>query len=153
MNELFITGVWSESEEKRLVSAIEQCCGAHYLESLVLPLTVTWENIAELVGTRNGPQCRSKWHFYLSWKEQGGTKQWDIQDDLKLLQVLSSQDNRDEDDINWTQLAENWPGARSPFHLRSKWACLRRCVPQYSIKSYQGKVSITLFIQELIVLY
>ena len=117
MNELFITGVWSESEEKRLVSAIEQCCGAHYLESLVLPLTVTWENIAELVGTRNGPQCRSKWHFYLSWKEQGGTKQWDIQDDLKLLQVLSSQDNRDEDDIDWDTTCRELARCQIPISL------------------------------------
>lgn len=132
------SGAWSESEEQRLVSAIEQCCGDHYLEDTQLPLSVTWDNIADLVGTRNGPQCRSKWHFYLSWKERGGTKAWDIQDDLKLLQALSDQDNNDEDEVNWEGLTGNWASARSPFYLRSKWACLRRFVPQYSINSYQG---------------
>lgn len=94
--------------------------------------------MAELVGTRNGPQCRSKWYFGLGCKKRGGVEQWDVQDDVRLLQHLSSLDVSDEDDVEWAELAKGWHSARSPYYLRNRWACLRRSVPSYENKTFQG---------------
>ena len=37
------------------------------------------------------------------------------------------------------ELSSGWDSARSPYHLRNKWACLRRSVPSYHNKTFQGK--------------
>ena len=107
-----------------------------------LPLDISWSQVAELVGSRNAGQCRSKWFFELSWKKRGGVKPWDIRDDLKLLRLLSSQEASDEDEVEWAELCTGWASARSPYYLRNKWACLRRSVPSYISKSFEGTTHI-----------
>ena len=111
------------------------------LDDIRLPSGVNWDTIAELVPTRNGIQCRQKWLFSLSWSQRGGRRQWGAQDDLKLLQRLSVQDDlADEEEVEWEELSEGWESVRSPHHLRSKWGCLRRVVPNYHIKTFQGLI-------------
>ena len=144
-------GFWSECEKQSLAQAVE-----HYqqlaleegeeekvtmLDDIRLPSGVTWDTIAELVPTRNGIQCRKKWHFSLSWSQRGGRRRWGAQDDLKLLQCLSVQDDlADEEEVEWEELGEGWESVRSPHHLRGKWGCLRRVVPNYRIKTFQGLI-------------
>lgn len=138
-------GAWSEEEETKLAAAVRELSGDATEPSLPrdfsLPSDVSWSQVAEIVGTRNAPQCRSKWFFDLAWKERGGVKQWDYQDDLKLLHLLSSREVTDEDEVEWTELCSGWDSARSPYHLRNKWACLRRSVPSYVNKTFQGELS------------
>ena len=124
------------------MSAIQQLSGDIPSPEAPLPPDVTWSQVAEIVGSRNAPQCRSKWFFDLAWKEKGGVKPWDFQDDLKLLHLLSSQEVSDEDEVEWVELCDGWDSARSPYHLRNKWACLRRSVPSYHDKTFQGIISI-----------
>ena len=58
---LCVAGGWSVEEEKRLVEAMK-----HYRsgeeggedEDLPLSHSVTWQRVAEKVGTRNADQCR-----------------------------------------------------------------------------------------------
>ena len=134
-----ITGAWSEEEESKLISAIRQLSGdVPPSEDSPLPPDVTWSQVAELVESRNAPQCRSKWYFELGWRNSGGLRTWDSKDDIKLLQLLSSQSAADEDEVEWTELSSGWDSARSPYHLRNKWACLRRSVPSYQNKTFQG---------------
>ena len=107
----------------------------------------TWEQVADLVMTRNQGQCRSKWLFHLEWKERGGTKKWTQMDDLHLLEGLlflvgyGGEDGEveDEDCVDWAKLCEGWDSSRSGYFLRKKWACLRRTVPRYLFNSFQGK--------------
>ena len=140
----FTVGAWSEEEEAKLAAAVRELRGDAAEPSLPrdfsLPPDVSWSQVAEIVGTRNAPQCRSKWFFDLAWKERGGVKQWDFQDDLKLLRLLSSQEVEDEDEVEWAELCSGWDSARSPYHLRNKWACLRRSVPSYENKTFQGEL-------------
>ena len=135
-----MTGAWSDREESRLISAIRQFNGdGPLVDDAPLPPDVTWSQVAELVGSRNAPQCRRKWLFELSWRNRGGLRQWDWTDDLKLLQLLSSQPATDEEEVEWAELSSGWDSARSPYHLRNKWACLRRSAPSYNKKTFQGK--------------
>ena len=53
--------------------------------------------------------------------------------------MLSSQSASDEDEVEWAELSSGWDSARSPYHLRNKWACLRRSIPSYHSKTFQGK--------------
>ena len=134
-----ITGAWSEEEESKLISAIRQLSGDVPLsEDAPLPPDVTWSQVAELVESRNAPQCRSKWYFDLGWRNGGGLRAWDSRDDVRLIQLLSSQSATDEDEVEWAELSSDWDSARSPYHLRNKWACLRRSVPSYHKKTFQG---------------
>ena len=137
--------MWSEEEEAKLVTAVrelsEDATEASLPQDFSLPPEVSWSQVAEIVGTRNAPQCRSKWLFDLAWKERGGVKQWNFQDNLKLLRLLSSQEVADEDEVEWAELCSGWDSVRSPYHLRNKWACLRRCVPSYENKTFQGESS------------
>ena len=105
-----------------------------------LPPTVTWNDIADLVGTRNAKQCFTKWVFMLSWKEKGGVKSWDVRDDVKLLHCLSSLSVDDEDEVDWAGLCQDWEAARSSCYLRTKWGVLRRTVPRYKLQSFQGDI-------------
>lgn len=145
---IIITGAWSEEEESKLVAAVRELSGDASLSpeaslppDFSLPPDVSWSQVAEIVGSRNGPQCRSKWFFDLAWKERGGVNKWNCQDDVKLLHLLSSQEASDEDEVEWVELCSGWDSARSPYHLRNKWACLRRSVPSYHNKTFQGESS------------
>ena len=140
MYDAIMIGAWSEEEESKLISAVRQLSGdAPLSEDAPLPPDVTWSQVAELVESRNAPQCRSKWFFDLGWRNGGGLRPWDCQDDIKLLQLLSSQLVADEDEVEWVELSSGWDSARSPYHLRNKWACLRRSVPSYQNKTFHGK--------------
>ena len=127
-------------EEQRLVEAMK-----HYRsgeeggegENLPLSHSVTWQIVAERVGTRNADQCRRKWVFHLSWKENGGGMQWTLQDDLALLQRLAAKEVEDEEEVEWGEMCEGWDSARSPYYLRMRWSMLRRDVPNYRLKTFQ----------------
>ena len=51
-------GVWSEEEEQRLLEAMAYFRNGEVGDDLYLPPSVTWEKVAERVGTRNLAQCR-----------------------------------------------------------------------------------------------
>lgn len=115
-------------------------------EVVVQSSSVTWERVAELVKTRNGKQCRMKW-LYTGFggevrQKRNHTKtleKWTDQHDLDLLHKLCQENAEDEDEIDWLGLSRDCDGVRSPHHLRSKWACLRRRVPGYALKSFEGE--------------
>ena len=101
--------------------------------------SATWEQVARHVRTRNGMQCRKKWLF--TWPGHGQPKRWGYQDDLRLLNHLKDEEEvEDEDEVDWQQLSIGWESVRSAHSLRMKWAALRRHVPGYSLKSFEGEV-------------
>lgn len=138
---VFHTGPWSKEEEAQLISALKAVTNGDHLSlfDTQLPPTVTWDNIAQLVGSRNAVQCRRKWILILSWQERGGIQKWEIKDDVKLLHCLSSCSVDCEDEVDWAGLCQGWPAARSSSYLRIKWSALRRTVPRYSVQLFQGE--------------
>lgn len=101
---------------------------------------VTWERVARFVETRNAIQCRLKW-LYTELKDRGqkGKKRWGDQEDLDLLSKLCLENAEDEEEVDWTKLSSGWESVRSPNLLRNKWSCLRRHVPGYALKSFEGE--------------
>lgn len=107
--------------------------------------SVTWNRVAELVKTRNGIQCRTKWlytEFGVARRVRRSSQQpsrWSQQQDLDLLNKLFQENAEDEEEIDWLGLSHGWDNVRSPHQLRSKWSCLRRRVPGYALKSFEGE--------------
>lgn len=79
--------------------------------------------------------------YHLSWKEKGGRTQWTLQDDLALLQRLAAKEVEDEEEVEWGEMCEGWDSGRSPYYLRMKWSMLRRDVPNYRLRTFQGCLS------------
>ncbi|KAK7102613.1 cyclin-D-binding Myb-like transcription factor 1 [Littorina saxatilis] len=122
------SGKWYPEEERRLAQAIYELTGYKPSESITQGLS--WAAVAEQVQTRSEKQCRTKWLNYLNWKQQGGAD-WTRQDDLSLIEKISKMDVQNDQDIDWNELAKDWPSVRSPQWLRGKWWSLKRHVPNY----------------------
>ena len=65
---------------------------------------------------------------------------WQPADSCRLLQTLSSLEAEDEEEVPWAELAGAWPSTTNGYILRQKWSVLRRDVPGYRLKSFQGEV-------------
>lgn len=135
------TGEWTAEEEERLIAAMKSLHGDSVVDEVAVCSSATWEQIATHVGTRNGPQCRVKWLFTWPGSGQGRReKRWRYHDDLMLLnRLVEGREAEDEDEVDWAVLSSGWEHCRSPYYLRSKWACLRRHVPNHSLQSYAGE--------------
>ena len=132
-----ISGPWLPKEETRLNSAMQRIHGKD-AEQVWLSSLGRWELVAKHVKTRNALQCRGKWLLHRAGMKEERRK-WSVKDDLYLLDQLLLQGGDDEDEVDWIDLYTHWNNARSPHYIRTKWACLRRSVPGYSVKSFQGK--------------
>lgn len=127
-------GEWLPDEEARLVAAMLKLDGRPEM---------SWSRVASLVKTRNGPQCFTKWQYSRpALRERGeeawSKRRWDKRDNLRLLQQLFDEKADDEEEVDWTKLCCGWLNARSPHFLRMKWSCLRRSVPGYDLKAFEG---------------
>ncbi|XP_065066633.1 cyclin-D-binding Myb-like transcription factor 1 isoform X2 [Rhopilema esculentum] len=129
------TGKWTLREESFLSRCVREQTNTKEGESVTTG--VVWSTIAEKLGTRTEKQCRSKWINYLNWKEVGG-KEWTKNDEVELIERISRIDVKDENDINWQKLSEQWPSARSPQWLRGKWWALKKRVPDYKKLDFRG---------------
>nr|KAG5701668.1 hypothetical protein BaRGS_027826 [Batillaria attramentaria] len=127
------SGKWYPEEERRLAQAVYQLTGVKPSESITQGLS--WAAVAEQVGTRSEKQCRTKWLNYLNWKQQGGAD-WTRQDDLTLIEKICKLDVTSDTEIDWNELAQDWPSVRSPQWLRGKWWSLKRHIPEYQQLSF-----------------
>ena len=124
----FKLGVWNDDESDCLKEALEHYRGYDWKGGdCDLPEGVTWEMVANRVGTRTAHQCRSHWlvgreggsthvcyvrTMLLSWKCQGGWRKWNVVDDVHLLETLNEaagdDDIETEDDIDWEKISIGW---------------------------------------------
>ncbi|XP_065066634.1 cyclin-D-binding Myb-like transcription factor 1 isoform X3 [Rhopilema esculentum] len=132
------TGKWTLREESFLSRCVREQTNTKEGESVTTG--VVWSTIAEKLGTRTEKQCRSKWINYLNWKEVGG-KEWTKNDEVELIERISRIDVKDENDINWQKLSEQWPSARSPQWLRGKWWALKKRVPDYKKLDFRDSLA------------
>lgn len=132
-------GHWTESEEQKLSETMAELQREHGREGDDLPSSVRWEDVAAKVGSRNAMQCHSKWIMTLSWKQTGRAEaKWTSVDDLKLIRVLSSlEEVEDEEEVEWQELCQDWPAAHNVSCLRMHWAVIRRDVPHYNVQTIQ----------------
>ena len=108
-------------------------------EDRVLPATVSWHDIARSVRSRTAMQCRQKWVMSLSWKSKDSSQMWSVDDTIQLLEALGSMaDVVSEDEVDWTGLSQKWSVHWTHYYLRERWGRLRRDVPNYRVKSFQG---------------
>ncbi|CAE1309382.1 DMTF1 [Acanthosepion pharaonis] len=131
------SGKWLPEEECRLTDAVCELTGAQPGENITHGLS--WAAVAERVGTRSEKQCRTKWLNYLNWKQQGGAE-WTREDDINLILKMSSSGATDETQLDWNELAKDWPSVRSPQWLRGKWWSLKRHVADYQLLSFTALV-------------
>ena len=138
------------AEEQRLIDVIKEVCasnghvsesGEEEEEDRILPATVSWHDIARSVMTRTAMQCRQKWVMSLSWKSKGSTQVWGVFDAIKLLEELGAMaDVASEDEVDWVGLSRKWSGDWTHYYLRERWGKMRRDVPNYRVKSFQGNI-------------
>lgn len=131
------SGKWLPQEERRLTEAVCELSGAQPGENITHGLS--WAGVAERVGTRSEKQCRTKWLNYLNWKQQGGAE-WTREDDINLILKMSASGATDETQLDWNELAKDWPSVRSPQWLRGKWWSLKRHVPDYQLLTFTALV-------------
>ncbi|KAK6192107.1 hypothetical protein SNE40_003645 [Patella caerulea] len=124
------SGKWLAEEEKRLTAAVYELAQVKPGDSITVTHGLSWALVAEKVASRSEKQCRTKWLNYLNWKELGGTE-WTREDDLNLILRMCELNVENESQINWPELAQGWPSARSPQWLRGKWWSLKRHVHDY----------------------
>ncbi|XP_048743013.2 cyclin-D-binding Myb-like transcription factor 1 [Ostrea edulis] len=134
MKETCNSGKWLPEEEKRLCDAVYELTGAKQGESVTSGLS--WSNVAEKVVTRSEKQCRTKWLNYMNWKQKGGTE-WTREDDMNLIIRISGLGVANDTEIDWKDLADNWPSVRSPQWLRGKWWSLKRNYRHYQSMPFQ----------------
>ncbi|XP_071960347.1 cyclin-D-binding Myb-like transcription factor 1 [Antedon mediterranea] len=127
-------GKWSPDEEQLLAESVYDLTGA--VPGSSVTTGVSWNQVAQQVGTRSEKQCRTKWLNYLNWKKTGGTY-WLKEDDDKLIEKLVSTEETSEGAINWDDLAQGWRSVRSPQWLRAKWWSLKRHVPNHNTLLFQ----------------
>lgn len=124
------------------MAAMKQLYGEDIVQNnAVMNPSVTWDKIAELVETRNSIQCRTKW-LYTDIADRRGVRtklKWSDPQDLDLLDQLHRQTATDEEEIDWLEMSQYWDNLKTPYQVRAKWACLRRRVPGYALKSFQGE--------------
>ncbi|XP_033744865.1 cyclin-D-binding Myb-like transcription factor 1 isoform X2 [Pecten maximus] len=131
------SGKWLPEEELRLSSAVYELAGVKPGENVTSGLS--WASVAERVLTRSEKQCRTKWLNFLNWKQKGGTD-WTREDDINLVIKIANLGVSDDTEIDWTELAKNWPSVRSPQWLRGKWWSLKRHVPDYQLLSFSDLI-------------
>ncbi|KAK3579058.1 hypothetical protein CHS0354_029918 [Potamilus streckersoni] len=124
------SGKWLPEEEKRLAAAVYDLSGAKPGENVTQGLS--WAFVAERVITRSEKQCRTKWLNYLNWKQRSGAD-WTRDDDINLVLKVSTLPVKNDTEIDWTELAQDWLSVRSPQWLRGKWWSLKRHIPDYQI--------------------
>lgn len=131
------SGKWLPEEELRLSSAVYELAGVKPGENVTSGLS--WASVAERVLTRSEKQCRTKWLNFLNWKQKGGTD-WTREDDINLVIKIANLGVSDDTEIDWVELAKNWPSVRSPQWLRGKWWSLKRHVPDYQLLSFSDLI-------------
>ncbi|VDI14882.1 Hypothetical predicted protein [Mytilus galloprovincialis] len=134
MRETCNSGKWLREEERRLASAVYDLAGVKPGENVTTGLS--WALVAERVQTRSEKQCRTKWLNYLNWKQKGGTE-WTREDDINLVLKIANLDVNDDTEIDWNDLASNWPSVRSPQWLRGKWWSLKRHCTEYQSMEFK----------------
>ena len=143
------SGPWTAAEEARLIDVMKEVCAKNNPsgplpesgeeEEGALPATVSWHDIARSVRTRTAMQCRQKWVMSLSWKSKDSSQMWGVDDTIRLLETLGTiADVVSEDEVDWAGLCRKWPGNWTHYYLRERWGRLRRDVPNYRVKSFQG---------------
>lgn len=110
--------------------------------------SASWQRVARLVKTRNSVQCRNKWLYTIFGGQNSEQEQkWTTQQDLELLNKLCEESVEDEEEVDWSALSHSWHSIRSSHHLRTKWTCLRRRVPGYEFKSFEGVASLNVLVE------
>jgi hypothetical protein len=81
--------------------------------------TGSWNQVAELVPSRTGKQCRERWIGQLAPSVSRET--WSLDEDAVLVRAHATAGNR------WTAIAAQLPG-RSALHVKNRWNRLMRRV-------------------------
>jgi len=124
------TGPWSSEEEDHLCEAVFALSNSLPGENPVNG--IHWIQVAQQVLTRSERQCRKKWLSFFNTKRVSITE-WDKEDDLHLINRLSSIEADDDSNISWTDLAHSWPRPSIKSHqwLRVKWKRLKSSVKDH----------------------
>lgn len=135
-------GRWTRDEEMRLQEALKKV--GHTDQNGPLPDGVTWDRIAELVGTRSPDQCYKRWLY--SHRLPSGSplhnRLWSAYDTIHLISRVNSMEDPPQNDYDWRELRTHFPVARSGNSLRKKWRYLvERYVPKGERTSPKACVS------------
>nr|UEK51562.1 DMTF1-like protein [Parasacculina yatsui] len=132
-------GRWFVEEEQRLERAMLELMSVTPGE--LVTSAVNWSAVAAKVKTRSEKQCRTKWLNHLSWKRSGGDE-WTRDDDINLIETLTSLDCSDEQEVSWSYLFDTWPRrcVRSAQWLRARWSLLKKELPNHHCLSFREAV-------------
>ena len=99
---------WSTDEDKRLQEGVEM---------YKLP---NWKKIAKHVGTRSNKMCSQRWHYTLRPEVRLMKKgKWTKEEDDKLRQILSKEDEKNE--RAWNRASEAMGFSRNSIQCRERW--------------------------------
>lgn len=127
-------GKWSSKESKRLTKALTKVMGT--TDITTIHTAIPWQEVAKVVKTRNGSQCRKRWLYNLAYKLRGQVvHKWSMKNNTRLIKKLSECPWQTESEVPWDDFCEEL-GCRNPYEVMENWRKLRMRVPQYYIKPF-----------------
>ena len=101
-----------------------------YLRKLVKQFGLfAWEEIANLMGTRNARQCHDRWHYYLS--PRINNEPWTEEDDRRLIKECYEMNGK------WVKIAKKFKG-RTDTQIKNRWNILKKNLGLPDIRSHRS---------------
>eukprot|EP00794_Sanderia_malayensis_P009234 gene9234-10208_t len=124
-------GRWTKEETDKLKVAVLKLCG-NVETNEIDERVMHWEQIANMVETRNSEQCRRKWQLQLKWKDPAEkTKRWTHEDNARFVMELSRCDKEEERLVEWDKISEALNKYASVEFMKKKWYGFKVMVPDY----------------------
>ncbi|XP_054713464.1 cyclin-D-binding Myb-like transcription factor 1 [Uloborus diversus] len=131
-------GKWSSQEIESLTNAIQTISGASDINFENIQ-TISWDQVADLVGTRNPSQCRIYWLTNLAWScNVNERKSWNTRCYQNLIRILSESNIDNEAEINWKEIQKQFfDCSPSYYSLQKKWLYLKRFYIPSSMENFK----------------
>ncbi|EMD40423.1 hypothetical protein CERSUDRAFT_44910 [Gelatoporia subvermispora B] len=124
-------GPWSKEEEAELTRIVTEMTVEQGKD---MDNDVFWGVVSERMGGRRGrQQCRIKWTDSLSpqVKNMGEKPRWGQLDAYILVHKVDSLNVRDDSEIDWKQLPDEYWNSWSAHHLQRRWLTMKRGIKGY----------------------
>ncbi|KAI5078209.1 hypothetical protein GOP47_0005880 [Adiantum capillus-veneris] len=138
-------GEWTQNELQQLSKMVHESMRMNRLlatkkdklDHRILRDNITWEKIADTMGTHSHGPCCSKWYYHLQ-SSLVADGQWANQDDFLLLESLLESGASAEEEVEWENLLED----RSGQVCMTRWKQMVKHLGENRTRQFLDKLDI-----------